>query len=190
MARLDVFNALHRYARLYLTDYSPVWAGIVPDSQRNRVTGLFDQVQQAAAVAPRLFSLQNLDGVLGLYDRRTASAQRRLYEYTDGDRVIAGVHLFENGGVDTVTFVGTGGATLEVDQYDARGFLSRRQVRYANRLVAEEYLTPHGEVRLELTYGATVELNWSASLTVGRLFQPSEPGSAIAASRRYGAQKT
>lgn len=152
IARLDVFKQLARPAKLILMTYSPEWVAVIPKSKRSQVVSLFDVYQGVDELSVHLVGLNELDKTLGYYDRTTISVKKRLYHYTDGDKLIARVHLYPNNAVATVEFVGANEQTLEIDQYDVRGFLSRRQFWYAGRPAHEEYLDNEGNVRLEISF--------------------------------------
>ncbi|MFD1392963.1 accessory Sec system glycosyltransferase Asp1 [Lacticaseibacillus jixianensis] len=149
--RLEVFQKIGRPARLVLLEYSPQWALTVNQDQQDSVVGLFDHIQKAEGFTGQKLTLNGLDARLGYYDR-TPLSKARTVDYTDGDRLVARVHVIPGGAVDTVTYVGAAEQTLETDRYDARGFLSRRQFWYGGRRTHEEYLSPAGTLQMEVSF--------------------------------------
>lgn len=152
LARLEIFHSLGRDCRAVLMDYSPEWVAAVPDELRSQVTGIFDYWQTAPGNRLAPIGLRQLDGQLGFYNREVNHDDPRVYDYTDGDRVIARAALAPDNQVDTVTFLDAAERVIEVDQYDQRGFLSRRQYWYSGHVTHEEYLSPTGEIIIEIMY--------------------------------------
>lgn len=150
LRRQQLFAKLGRSTKVVLCAYSANSATFVRQQQlTTKVLSCFDWLQEVGDFdqpALRRDDLTSLDN----YQRNNVKDG---YLYLAGSHLLARSAVNRRGQILRVTYYDDAERRLEVDQYDSRGFLSRRQFYdVQQQLIGEHYLNPAGAVCLDIAY--------------------------------------
>lgn len=150
LQRLTTFQELGRTAKVVLCGYSVnSYTFIQQHHLEKNVVSCYDWLQEVAEFkkpALRRDDLPQLDN----YQRENAKGG---YAYLAANRMAARSYVNKRGQITHVNYYDESEQRLETDQYDLRGFLSRKQFfNVQQELVGEQYLNPAGQVCLDVAY--------------------------------------